>query len=224
LIGQRGQQAFAALNSSGLNTPVDWEGRLVGYTGTPPPDLYTMLIAAGANPDLVELVNVGFDPRVLTEGQVDVYPIFKSNEPFLIRSWGYELTIWDAADYGVPTLGLTYVTSEETLENNPEMLTRFLRATLDGIEYAAEHIDEAVEIVLAYTGPETDPEHMRFMLESELIDLTSEVTQAYGIGWQTFEQWQSLADLLIESEVMSSIDVSTVFTNELLWAVHGEEK
>jgi ABC-type nitrate/sulfonate/bicarbonate transport system substrate-binding protein len=132
LIGQRGQQAFAALASSGLHTPMDWEGRLVGYKGTPPPDIYAMLVAVGANLDLVELVNVGFDPRVLTEGQVDVYPIFKSNEPFLIQSWGYELTIWDAADYGVPTLGLTYVTSEETLENNPEMLSRFLRATLEG--------------------------------------------------------------------------------------------
>jgi ABC-type nitrate/sulfonate/bicarbonate transport system substrate-binding protein len=224
LIGQRGQQAFAALTSSGLQTPRDWEGHLVGFKGTPPPDLFAMLISAGANLDLVELVNVGFDPRVLTEGRVDVYPIFKSNEPFLIRSWGYELTIWDAADYGVPTLGLTYVTSEETLKNNPEMLTRFLRATLEGIEYAAEHIDEAVEIVLQYTGPETDPAHMRFMLEGELLDLDSEVTQEFGIGWQTLAQWQSLADLLIEAELMSPIDVSTVFTNELLEDVRDPGK
>jgi ABC-type nitrate/sulfonate/bicarbonate transport system substrate-binding protein len=224
LIGQRGQQAFAALASSGLHTPMDWEGRLVGYKGTPPPDIYAMLVAVGANLDLVELVNVGFDPRVLTEGQVDVYPIFKSNEPFLIQSWGYELTIWDAADYGVPTLGLTYVTSEETLENNPEMLSRFLRATLEGIVYASEHIDEAVDIVLEYTGPETDPDHMRFMLETELLDLFSEVTLEHGIGWQTQEQWQSLADLLVEAEVMSPIDVSTVFTNELLEAIQSIEE
>jgi ABC-type nitrate/sulfonate/bicarbonate transport system substrate-binding protein len=224
LIGQRGQQAFAALASSGLHTPMDWEGRLVGYKGTPPPDIYAMLVAVGANLDLVELVNVGFDPRVLTEGQVDVYPIFKSNEPFLIQSWGYELTIWDAADYGVPTLGLTYVTSEETLENNPEMLSRFLRATLEGIVYASEHIDEAVDIVLEYTGPETDPDHMRFMLETELLDLFSEVTLEHGIGWQTQEQWQSLADLLVEAEVMSPIDVSTVFTNELLEAIRVQDE
>jgi ABC-type nitrate/sulfonate/bicarbonate transport system substrate-binding protein len=224
LIGQRGQQAFAALASSGLHTPMDWEGRLVGYKGTPPPDIYAMLVAVGANLDLVELVNVGFDPRVLTEGQVDVYPIFKSNEPFLIQSWGYELTIWDAADYGVPTLGLTYVTSEETLENNPEMLSRFLRATLEGIVYASEHIDEAVDIVLEYTGPETDPDHMRFMLETELLDLFSEVTLEHGIGWQTQEQWQSLADLLVEAEVMSPIDVSTVFTNELLETIRVQDE
>ncbi len=36
-----------------------------------------------------------------------------------MRGWGQDLTLWDAADYGVPTLGLTYVTSEDTLANQP---------------------------------------------------------------------------------------------------------
>jgi ABC-type nitrate/sulfonate/bicarbonate transport system substrate-binding protein len=116
------------------------------------------------------------------------------------------------------------VTSEETLKNEPEMLARFLRAALDGIEYAADHIDEAVEIVLKYTGPETDPEHMRFMLERELLDLTSDVTQEHGVGWQTMAQWESLADLLVEAEVMSPINVSNVFTNDLLESIQDLDK
>jgi ABC-type nitrate/sulfonate/bicarbonate transport system substrate-binding protein len=168
------------------------------------------------DPDRVALVNVGFDPRTLTEGQVDVYPVYKSNEPFLIEKWGYDLVLWDAADYGVPTLGLTYVTSEETLREKPDMLTRFLRAAMEGIQYAAQHPDEAVQIVLRYTGPETDPEHMRFMLEAELEDFTGPVTAAHGPGWQTRAQWQALADLLIEAEIIASVDVDGVFTNDLL--------
>jgi ABC-type nitrate/sulfonate/bicarbonate transport system substrate-binding protein len=216
LIGQRGQQAFAALTSSGLVTPKDWEGHSVGFKGTPPPDYYALLDAAGADSSLIDLINVGFDPRVLTEGQVDVYPLYKSNEPFLIREWGYELVLWDAADYGVPTLGLTYVTSEETLQNEPEMLKRFLRAALRGIQYAALHPEEATEIVLEYTGPETDAEHMRFMLETELRDLYSAATEQHGIGWQTREQWQALADMLIACEAMKPVDVDTVFTTQIL--------
>lgn len=216
LIGQRGQQAFAALSSSGLVTPKDWEGHTVGFKGTPPPDLLALLHITGADPEKVQLVNVGFDPRVLTEGQVDVYPVFKSNEVYLIRSWGYELVIWDAADYGIPTLGLTYVTSEETLKNHSEMLTRFLRAALEGITYAEGHLEEAVDCVMIYAGPETDREHMRYMLESELKDLHSDVTKTNGLGWQSLQQWQALADLLIEYEAMPSTDVEAVFTNELL--------
>jgi ABC-type nitrate/sulfonate/bicarbonate transport system substrate-binding protein len=216
LLGQRGQQAFAALTDSGMETPKDWEGHLVGFKGTPPPDLFALLAAAGADPEKVELVNVGFDPRVLTEGQVDVYPVFKSNEPYLIESWGYELTLWDAADYGVPTLGLTYVTSDKILAQNPEMLTRFLRSALKGVAYAAQNVDEAVQIVLQYTGPETDPEHMRFMLESELVDAYGPATDAGGLGWQTRQQWQALADMLAEAGLPVPEDVSTAFTTEIL--------
>ena len=218
LIGQRGQQAFAALDTSGLHTPKDWEGHTVGYKGTPPPDLFALLAAAGANPDKVELVNVGFDPRVLTEGQVDVYPVFKSNEPFLIRSWGYELTLWDAADYGVPTLGLTYVTSEETLAQQPEALAAFLRAALKGIAYAKEHPDEAVDIVLKYAGPETNRDHMRYMLDTELADAEGPATAEHGIGWQTAEQWQALADMLAQYDIPVPDDVRAAFTTQVLEA------
>lgn len=216
LIGQRGQQAFAALKGSGINSPKDWEGRVVGYKGTPPPDLFALLSAAGADVNKVNLVNVGFDPRVLVEGKVDVYPLFKSNEPFLLRSLGHEITLWDAADYGVPTLGLTYTTSESLLREQPETLARFLRAALRGIAYAAERPDEAVQIVLKYAGPETNPDHMRYMLLTELRDAQSDVTQARGWGWQTKEQWQALADMLYRYNALPSLDVAGAFTTQIL--------
>jgi len=221
LLGQRGQQAFAALKSSGLSSPKYWEGHTVGYKGTPPPDLFAIMAAAGVNSEKVELVNVGFDPRVLTEGQVDVYPVYKSNEPYLISNWGYDITLWDADDFGAPTLGLTYVTSEEILSQDTEALTRFLRAALKGVHYAADYPDEAVDIVLQYTGPETDREHMRFMLETELADAMSDVTDRNGLGWQTLQQWTDLADLLVEYEAMPSTDPSSAFTNQLLEAVYN---
>ena len=216
LIGQRGQQAFAALSTSGMKTPKDWEGHSVGYKGTPPPDLPALLHAAGADPEKIELVNVGFDPRLLTEGKVDVYPVYKSNEPYLIESWGYSLTLWDAADFGVPTLGLAYVTSEETLAAQPEALSRFLRGAIKGIKYAKDHPDEAVDAVLKHTGPETDRGHMLFMLESELADAESDVTRQFGLGWQTEEQWQAMKEMLVEAGAMKDTDVTKAFTNDLL--------
>ena len=219
LIGQRGQQAYAALATSGIETPQDWSGHIVGYKGTPPPDLYAILRANNLAPEEIELVNVGFDPRLLTEGKVDVYPVYKSNEPYLIQSWGYELVLWEAADFGVPNLGLAYVTSEEILANNPELLERFLRAALQGIDYAIAHPEEAVEAVLKYTGPETNKDHMRFMLEAEITDAISPLTEAHGIGWQTLEQWQALADMLAEYEISPKIDASKAFTNSVLESI-----
>lgn len=223
LIGQYGQQAFAALADSGMETPADWAGHIVGYKGTPPPDLYALLEIFGLTEDDIDLVDVGYDPRILTEGRVDVYPLFRSNEPFRINSWGYDITLWSAADYGVPTLGLTYVTSQDTLEDQPEELAAFLRAALRGIEYAEEHPEETIEIVMQYAGPESDPEHQLFMLESELADAHSEVTDEFGLGWQTLEQWQALADMLAEYDIPVPEDIEQVFTLDILEQVYPGE-
>lgn len=213
LIGQRGQQAYAALTKTGMQSPKDWEGHTVGFKGTPPPDLLALLHAAGADPEQVALVNVGFDPRVLTEEKVDVYPVFRSNEPYLLRQWGYDVTLWDASQFGVPTLGLAYVTSEETLAQQPEALRKFVRAALRGIAFARENPERAVDFVLEWTGPETDRAHMRFMLDSELEDLESEATREHGPGWQTLEQWQALHDMLVAYGAMQPTDVGKAFWN-----------
>lgn len=216
LIGQHSQQAFAALQSSGFISPKDWEGHTVGYKGTVPPDLYAILNAAGADIDQIELVNVGYDPRLLTEGKVDVYPVFKSNEPFQINSWGYAIDLWDAEDFGLPGLGLTYVTSDDYLQANPEALAHFLKAALKGIEYARQNPEEALDIVMKYAGEEADRDTQAFMLTTELADSTDELTEINGVGWQTQEQWQALADMLKTYDALPNVDVSSVFTTKIL--------
>src|SRR5690606_14905860 len=115
------------------------------------------------------------------------------------------------------TLGLVYATTPEIAQKDPERMRRFVQAAIRGVAYAEEHPDEAVEIVLKYTGPEAEAAHMRFMLDTELKDAHSSVTDEHGLGWQTAEQWQALADTLLEYDSMAgTVDVSEVFTNEFL--------
>jgi ABC-type nitrate/sulfonate/bicarbonate transport system substrate-binding protein len=217
LIGQQGQQAFIALADSGIRTLEDWRGKRIGFKGTPPPELLAMLDTAGIAENEVSLINVGFDPRVLTEGLVDVYPVFISNEPFLLQSWGYDLEIWEPGDFDIPTIGLTYVATDATIAASPEKLEKFIRAALRGISYAAEHPAEAVDIALEYIGPEADRAHMRYMLETELRSAYGPVTLEHGVGWQTAEQWNAMLDTLLRyGAVTERIDTPQLFTTRFL--------
>jgi ABC-type nitrate/sulfonate/bicarbonate transport system substrate-binding protein len=217
LVGQKGQQAYIALKHKGITSLDDWRAHRIGYKGTPPPDLLALLDIAKLDQHEVELINVGFDPRVLTQGLVDVYPVYNSNEPYLIQSWGYDIIQWEAEDYGIPGMGLAYVSTHDIVETKPALISAFMRASIRGIVYAEEHPEEAIDIVLRYAGPETSREHMAFMLATELTDAHSLITDANGLGWQTREQWQALLDNLIQyGGVSGSIDVDTVFTNQFL--------
>jgi ABC-type nitrate/sulfonate/bicarbonate transport system substrate-binding protein len=147
---------------------------------------------------------------LLTEGTVDIFPVFLSNEPDTLERLGYPTNVFTAADDGAPTLGLTYVAMEDYLAENPEIAERFIRAALRGIEYADENRDEAIEIVMQY-APQEDPEHQRFMLDTELE--MAKAGDPEAIGAQALAQWQALADYLVRYGGLPSAieDVSRVF-------------
>jgi len=214
LIGQTGQQGFAVLEDSGIDTPADWAGKIAGYKGSAvTPDYLAVLEANGVDRSSVEEVRVGFEPQILTEGAVDIFPVFLSNEPDTLERLGYPTTLFTAAEYGAPTLGLTYATTADYAAENPDIVERFRRAVLRGIEYADENRDEAIEIVLEY-APQEDPEHQRFMLDTELeMAKTGDVFDEGGIGAQTEEQWQALHDYMIGHGGLPKPidDVSSVF-------------
>ena len=208
LFGQRGDQGFVARADSSIAAPADFRGRSVGFkAGVVPAELHALLATAGMTVDDVQLQAVGFDPRVFIEGQVEVYPVFLDNEPDTIRRAGVEIAVIDPHEYGVPTLGLTYLAHEGTLADDPELVERFLRATLRGARWASDHVDEAVEITLRFAEG-ADPAHQRFLLETDLAN----AERADGMGRSTPDQWEALAEVLLRYGVLDDpIDAPVVF-------------
>lgn len=226
LIGQTGQQGWVTLKDSGLDDVKSWKGKTVAYRSSIPPDLLAILKANDMTLDDIDEVDVGFQPpQLLVEGQVDVYPVFLSNEPDTIeRKLGREVNVFSAADYGAPTLGLTYITTQDYLAEHPDIARRFLKAVLRGIAWAQGNPEEATDIVLEFS-PEADPDHERFMLETELAGAMSELTEANGLGWQTLGQWEDLHDWLIEFEAIAEpVDPADAFTDSVLREVYQDGK
>ena len=224
LIGQRSEQGYAVLANSGISSVGDWAGKTFGYKGSVPAEFLAMAKANNLDPAKVNQVRVGFDPRILTEGQVDILSVFFSNEPDTLDRLGFRTRVFDPGDYGIQSLGLTYIVSRDYLDRDPEAAGRFVKAALKGIEYAGQNREEALDIVLKY-APQQDREHQRYMMTTELERATTELTRRNGLGWQTREQWQSLHDTLLEFKTISKpVDVSRVFTDEFVRAAYRDGK
>jgi ABC-type nitrate/sulfonate/bicarbonate transport system substrate-binding protein len=220
LFGQRGDQGFVVRADSGIETPADFKGRSVGFkSGVVPAELKGLLATAGLTEDDVQLQAVGFDPRVFIEGGVDVYPVFMSNEPYAIRKAGIDIKVFDPADYGVPTLGVTFLAHEDTVREDPELVTHFLRAALRGAQYAADHIDEAVAITLQY-APGADPGQQQYLLETDLAN----AQRADGLGRSSPEQWEALQQTLLQFGVLTkAIDAPAAMDSAFVDALYDDQ-
>jgi ABC-type nitrate/sulfonate/bicarbonate transport system substrate-binding protein len=196
LIGQKSEQGYAVLANSGIRTVSDWSGKTFGYKGSVPAEFLAIARANGLEPERVEKVRVGFDPRILTEGQVDILAVFFSNEPDILRRLGFETHVFDPNDYGIQSLGLTYIASRDYIQRDPDAVQRFLTAVLRGIDYADKNREEALEIVMKY-APQEERQHQRTMLNTELDRATTEQTRRHGFGWQTRVQFQLLIETVL---------------------------
>ena len=74
-------------------------------------------------------------------------------------------------------------------------------------------------------APQEDRAHQKFMLETELERMKTDVTRKNGFGWQTKEQWQRNHDVLLEYKgIDKAVDVTTVFTDQFLKTVYKDGK
>ena len=225
LFGQRGDLGYTALQSSGIESPADFAGKTVGFKGVIQAEFLAMIAEHGLTAEDMELVSVGFNPVVLVEGAVDVYPVFLSNEPdTLTRVLGAEINVFEAADTGVPTLGVTYVVSEAFLEDddNRDRLVRFLRATMRGFQFALDDPAAAIESTSKFIPEEADLVHERFILDTELGNAVSNLTEANGLGWFTQQQFQALIDVLLEYDAVDGpVDLEVALDRGPLEDAHG---
>ena len=215
-----GSQAYAVLDDSDIRSPKDFEGKLVGYKLYQTPDYLAMLERSGTDRSRIDEVSVGFDPRVLAERRVDVYPVFTSNEPDLLERIGFRTRLFDPAAYGVPTLGLTYITRRDLVDQQPELLASFLKATLRAVDSAQANPEAATDVVMRY-APQEDPRHQLAMLKTELEMASGPVVEQLGMGWTTREQWRALHDSLLEHGALERpVDVDSAFTDGILRRIY----
>src|SRR6266540_128131 len=222
VLGQRDQRAYAVLDSSPILSLKDREGRTVGFKVEPAPDYLAMLSAAGVDRGRIQEVPVGFDPRLLAAGKVDVYPVFESNEPDTLQRLGVAVRLFRPTDYGVPGLGLTYLTRQELVDTDANLLERFLKATLRGIAFAREDPETATDVVMQF-APNEDRAHQLAMLRVELEMAEGPITRTNGVGWASHDQWQALHDSLLAFDGLKTpLDVDTAFTDRILRAVYRD--
>ncbi len=205
---------------AGIRTAQDLAGKRIGIPGpfgATYVALRILLDAAGLREEDVQLESIGFtQAQAVAEGRVDAAVDYAVNGPVILAQQGVEIVQIPLDEYvQIPANGL--VTNERTLEQEPELVRRMVRASLRAIQYTLEHPDEAFEIALRFV-PEAGGENRA--INRAVFDASLDYWRArpgLRLGETTPEEWRRLAELMRTLGFVDvQVDPESLYTHEFL--------
>jgi NitT/TauT family transport system substrate-binding protein len=155
MIYPKPPHAVYVLKESGIAKPKDFAGKTLADTAfSSVPKLFaTYARAAGFDAGSVKWIAANSDalPGMLTAKRVDGIGQFTVGEPLLAATAApKEVLGLPYSDAGLDYYSNGIVASDTMIENNPDLVRRFVKATLDGLKSAIADPKEAGEIMHKY--------------------------------------------------------------------------
>jgi putative hydroxymethylpyrimidine transport system substrate-binding protein len=203
-----------------IRRPAQLEGEKVGTAGIPYQDAYlkTIVQDAGADPDRVKPVNVGFNlvPALLTKRVDAVLGMFWNVEGVQLREQDKKPVILRMDEVGVPTYNeLVIVAREADVRSRGPVLRRFMRALARGHEQLRKDVDSGVD-ALVKANPDLKASLQRAQVKATLpVFFPRDRTRPFG--YQRAADWQRYARWMEDNKIIEDAGVGQrAFTNEFL--------
>ena len=148
-IYQSNPNEVSALKKTGIKSIKDLAGRKVGVPSGSSQTTMLPLFLKANNLKESDLTLMNMPPTAmvpsLLQGQVDA--ILGSMDAYQIQleAQGAKLDNFRFADYGVPTVSTSIFANDAYIKENPEIVKKFIAASLKGWSFAIDHPDKTVK-------------------------------------------------------------------------------
>jgi NitT/TauT family transport system substrate-binding protein len=211
--------SVVSLASAGIKTPKDLEGKRFAVTPGDPLGQLFQALAAHNKLDMSKIAFVQVDPAAKVvatlEKRVDGLLGGADDQYFLIKQRGIEPAALRYADWGANIVGMTIVTKSSLIQSNPDLVRRFVRATVKSWEESKKHPEAAVEATLK-VKPDLDRASQLGQLKVDLALLDSANSRG-RIGWGAQADWDQTLNLLKQyRELKTDLPWTAFHTNAFL--------
>ncbi|MET0682053.1 MAG: ABC transporter substrate-binding protein [Casimicrobiaceae bacterium] len=211
--------SVVSLAEAPIRTPKDLEGKKVAVTPGDPLGQLLQAVCKANNVDCAKISMVQVDPaaKVVTvlEKKTDALLGGADDQYFLIKYKGANPVAMRYADFGANIVGMTILTSGETIKKNPDLVKRFVRATAKSWEEAKKNPGAAVDAAMK-AKPDLNRQSTLDQLMVD-IDLLESKNSKGRIGWGAQGDWdQTLAILKNHRELQTDKGWTAFHTNEFV--------
>ena len=217
-VYQSNPNEVSALKKTNINSIKDLKGKKVGVpSGSSQTTMLPLFLKAnGLKESEVNLINMPLTSMVptLLQGQVDAILGSIDSYQIQLEAQGAQLTNFRFADYGVPTVSTSIFASNDFLKSNPDVVKKFVAASLKGWSFALDKPDQAVKDV-----KKVFPEVNEKLAAAELAAITPLFCSggAKYIGKAEDALWTKSQELLAEVKLLpAGQDPKTYYSSDYL--------
>jgi NitT/TauT family transport system substrate-binding protein len=228
VIDAEGTEAIIVRPDSGVKAIADLKGKALLTTANAGVNTFIPLVLknAGLAESDVSLTNVPDGALVSSylQGAGDAVGILGGldDKPAEIKANGGEQPItFPYSDYGVNQVGYCIVTTKDTVANNPDLVKRFMAATVKSYAEAEKDPDAAVAAMADIVGG-TMAEDAGKAQAREVLDVTLGILYSAGnkdkrLAYNVPEDWDSMLALMKEyNELKTDEPASAFYTNDFV--------
>lgn len=200
-IYQKHPYAFIFKPESGITKPEDLKGKNVGIQSTGHYLLTAFLGKVGMKESDVKVITIGSDMVPLANNQVDAASAWMVNAGQLaaVPNGKYFLTY----DYGLRFYANTIFTTDKVIKDSPDLLKRFMAATMEGLAFAMDNPEKATQDVMdSAQNLNRDIELKTLQLSIPLF--SSAATKTNGLGYIDKQVFQDGQQILLDTQQMKN--------------------
>lgn len=208
--------SIISLQKRKITKPADLKGTKMAWFQKNAVGLLDPVLAAGGlKQGDVELLPVarGAEVQMLAAGQVDSLFGYIYGQAMTLEARGFPVNIMALSDYGMKLYGTLFYTSDALLKSNPDLVKRFVRATLKSIDWTRGNYEKAVAAVIA-VSPDRE-----LKLETHKLEIIFKTYKSpdYSerFGMMSDAKWQSSVDTMAV-DLPRKPKPSELYTNAVL--------
>lgn len=214
---QKAPLTFYSLGEANIKSVADWKGKRIGAGQGATAQVKAVLDHSGLKFEDITFIQAQI-PGLLQD-QVDVVASWPTNvaqnAPILQHPGGYNTqSIWDN---GLQFQSNYYIARSDLIESDGDMLAKFLEACDKGWAYAADHPEEAIDMVASMSSAIEKDKELASLKVIVADYIYTDETREYGFANISKDRWNATLQTYAKiGEIKPELTAEDVFDGRAL--------
>jgi NitT/TauT family transport system substrate-binding protein len=220
---QQNPTGVITFTKSGIKSFADLKGKTISTSASTPEGfaLRARLRGTGLDPDkdvTVLSVAPGAKLSTMLVGRSDASTGFMNYQLILAQMKGHDVSFLPFATVERPMYQNAIFANTKLLAAKPDVVRRFLRASIDGLIWSRDNVDEAVKLVMTWDSTlKVNADFTKRDWTAQLPLYSSALTAKHGVGYMGDAGWKNVLDMLTEGTfIKGKLAPKDVYTNEFI--------